>query len=157
MPTAKASPLLWVEVNVATPQLSLAEGAGQLTTAEQLPASLDWLTLDGIPEITGASSSVTVTAKLAEVELPAASMAVYVTVVVPTAKASPIWWVDVKLSTPQLSLAVGAVQLTTALHAPASAVWVMLAGIPEMTGTSTSFTVTVKLPVVWLPAASVAV
>ena len=75
----------------------------------------------------------------------------------PTAKASPLSWVEVKLATLQLSLAVGAVQVTTALHSPASAVWVMSAGMPEICGASTSLMVTVKLDVLMLPWMSVAV
>ena len=59
----------------------------------------------------------------------------------------------------QLSLTVGAVQLTTAPHAPASiATGPILAGQPAITGACASgLIVTVKLHVAVNPAASVAV
>jgi len=77
--------------------------------------------------------------------------------VAPTAKVSPGLWLDVNVSTAQLSDAVGSVQLTTAEQSPASAVWVMSAGVPLMVGSSSSVTVTVKELVVVLPWMSVAV
>ena len=76
---------------------------------------------------------------------------------VPTAKVSPESWVEVKLVTLQLSSAVRAAQVTSALHRPASLETVMLAGVPEMVGSSLSVTVMVKLDVVALLAASVGV
>jgi len=63
----------------------------------------------------------------------------------------------VKVVTAQLSEDVGATQFTTALQLPASLLTVMLAGVPLMLGASSSVTVTVKLDVVVLPAASIAV
>ena len=75
-PTGKVSPLLCEEVNVAMAQLSAPVGSVQLTTAEQLPASLVCVMLAGVPLRDGASSSVTVTVKLAVVVLPAPSVAV---------------------------------------------------------------------------------
>jgi hypothetical protein len=65
----------------------------------------------------------------------------------------------VKLCTPQLSDAVGAVQLTGVLQAvlPIPVLTDMFAGQPVITGTVLSATVTVKLHVDVLPAASVAV
>ena len=76
MPTAKVSPLLWVEVNVDTAQLSDAVGSVQLTAAEQLPASLVCVMSAGMPLMVGSSSSVTVTLKVDEVVLPWMSVAV---------------------------------------------------------------------------------
>ncbi len=90
-------------------QLSLAVGAVKLTAALQAPASLLCVMFAGMPAMTGDSLSVTVTVKDDVVVLPTASMAVYVTVVVPTAKVSPLSWVEVNESTPQLSAAVGGV------------------------------------------------
>ena len=69
---------------------------------------------------------------------------------VPTAKVSPGLWVEVNVSTLQLSAAVGAVQVTAVEQSPASAVWEMSAGVPEMVGFSLSVTVTLKLTVVTL-------
>ena len=64
---------------------------------------------------------------------------------------------DVNVVTAQLSAASGATQVTTALQLPASAVWVMSAGVPEMVGASSSVMVTVKLSLTVLPEGSVAV
>ena len=75
-PTEKVSPLLWVEVTVGVPQLSADVGSIQVTTAPQLPASLLTEMSAGVPLIVGASSSVTVTVKVAVVSLPSASVAV---------------------------------------------------------------------------------
>ena len=105
----------------------------------------------------GASSSVTVMSKEDVLTLPWMSVAVYVTVVVPTAKASPGLCVEVKVSTAQLSLAVGSVHVTAAEQSPASLVCVMSAGVPAMTGSSSSVTVMSKDEVVVLPWMSVAV
>jgi len=77
--------------------------------------------------------------------------------VVPTANASPGLCVEVNVAMAQLSAAVGSVQEATALQLPASLVLLMSAGTPLMAGSSSSVTVTVKLAVVVLPAASIAV
>ena len=76
---------------------------------------------------------------------------------VPTLKVSPLLWVEVNVLIAQLSSVVGSAHVTTALHTPASAVWVMLAGISEMVGSSSSVTVTLKVLVDELPWMSVAV
>ena len=65
-------------------------------------------------------------------------------------------WVLVKVA-PQLSVVVGAVQVTFAPHTVASLVWLMSAGMPAIAGFSLSTTVTVKKVVTELFAASVAV
>ena len=83
----------------------------------------------GMPEMVGSSSSVMVMSKEVDVLLPQSSVAVYVTVVVPTSKKSPELWVEVKVSRVQLSVAVGAVQVTSAPQSPASAVWLMSDGV----------------------------
>ncbi len=104
----------------------------------------------------GSWASVTVTVKLDVVVLLAASVAVYVTVVVPGANVSPGLWVEVIVE-PQLSESVGSVHVTVATQASASVFWSMFAGVSAMTGASSSVMVTVKLEVVWFPAASSAV
>ncbi len=104
----------------------------------------------------GASVSVTVTVKLHEAALPAASTARKVTVVVPTAKALPdtapaIW---VTLTPGQLSDPL-AVNDATAAQRPASLARLIFAGqVTE--GASASATFTVKEQAAVLPAASVA-
>ena len=75
----------------------------------------------------------------------------------PTAKKSPLSSVEGKLVTLQLSLEVGAIQLTMAPHWPGSLVTEMLAGTLEITGSSSSVTTTLKEAVAVFPAASVAV
>ena len=156
VPTAKASPLLCVDVSVAE-QLSEAVGAVQETMASHSPASLDTAMSAGVSAMAGSSSSVTVTVKEADVLLPAASVAVYVTVVLPTAKEAPLLWLDVNVVTPQLSAAVGAVQETRAAQSPASLLWEMSIGMPEMLGFSSSVMVMSKEVDVLLPQSSVAV
>ena len=63
----------------------------------------------------------------------------------------------VKLVTAQLSSEVGAVQVTSAEQGPKSLFWVMSEGIPDMVGSSVSFTITAKLSEWSLPAASTVV
>ena len=76
---------------------------------------------------------------------------------VPVGNVSPESCEEVKVDTPQLSDAVGAVQVTSEVHAPASESWLMLEGMPAITGASSSVTVTVKVLVAVLPEASAAV
>src|SRR5438477_2404031 len=96
------------------------------------------------PLITGASSSLIVTVK-EQVEVLAPSVAVQVTVVAPTGKVSTRLSSELTATTPaQLSLAVGAVQVTTAPHLSASVPWAMLIRQPQITGASSSLIVTVK-------------
>ena len=77
--------------------------------------------------------SATVTSKLQALLLPCASLAVQVTVVVPTAKAVPLAGLQLAVVPGQLSIGVGVAKVTTELHWPASAFCVMLAG-QEMLG-----------------------
>ena len=57
---------------------------------------------------------------------------------VPTGKASPGLWFDVREAKQVLSLAVGGVQVMTAVATPSSVGCVMSAGVPEITGSSSS-------------------
>jgi heme A synthase len=157
VPTANVAPGACDEVNEATSQLSEDVGASHVTTAEQLPASAVWVMSAGVPAIAGSSSSVTVMSKLVDELLPWMSVAVYVTVVVPTANVAPGACVEVNEATSQLSEDVGASHVTTAEQLPASAVWVMSAGVPAIAGFSSSVTVMVKLVEESLPWMSVAV
>ena len=56
----------------------------------------------------------------------------------PIVKVSPGLWLDVIVTTPELSLAVGGVHVTTAVDKPSSVVWVTSAGVPIITGSSLS-------------------
>lgn len=150
-------PLVLVLLNDAMAQLSEAVGDVQVATAPHVPAVAVNVWLEGIPEITGMMLSVTVTVNDSSAVLPDPSVAVYVTVVVPTGKDEPETAVGISEETLQLSEAVGAVHVTVAAHVPAATFVVMLEGIPEITGSVTSFTVTVKLALVVCEAASIAV
>ena len=66
------------------------------------------------------------------------STAVYVTIVTPIGNVSPETWLDVRVTEPELSLAIGCVQSTTAVGSSGSVSWVMFAGVPVMTGYSLS-------------------
>ena len=81
----------------------------------------------------------------------------YVTVVVPKANTEPEACDVVKVTPAQLSVAVGAVQVTVALQEPVVFPTMMFAGIPAITGAALSITVMICVAVVKLPAASVAV
>src|SRR3989442_9792747 len=105
--------------------------------------------------IVGGSVSTTVTACLAPAELPAASVAVCVTTVVPCGKVLPEGGLDVSAATPTLSVAAGS-NVTTALHRPGAVLTVWFAGA-LIVGGSVSTTLTVKLQFAVFPAASVAV
>ena len=105
--------------------------------------------------ITGAVTSLTVTVKLHVFVLPAASVAVAVTVVVPTGKTEPEAGLLTTVGTEQLSLAV-TVKLTAAEHVPVGALTVMFAG-QAMLGGVLSMTVIVCDALAVLPAPSVAV
>ena len=72
---------------LATPQLSVGVAA-KLTPAEHWPASLGFGLMVG-QTINGFSLSLTMTRKLQDAVLPAASVAVQRTVVVPLGKAEP--------------------------------------------------------------------
>ncbi len=77
--------------------------------------------------------------------------------VTPTGKVDPLVLEAVKEESVQLSLAVGAVQVTTFPQVPAETVVTILLGIPEMVGRIPSVMVTVNELVVVLPDGSVAV
>jgi hypothetical protein len=93
--------------------------------------------------ITGGVTSLTVTLKVQLFVFPAASVAVAVTVVVPTGNTDPDAGLLTIVGTPQLS-APETVKFTTAEQVPTGALTVMSGG-HEMVGSSSSVTVTVKL------------
>jgi hypothetical protein len=124
-------------------QLSVAVGVPKFTpVAVHTPASATTLTLAG-QVIVGFSVSVTVTLWVQLWVLPAASVAVQVTVVVPIVNTAGASLVIIK-SAPdeQLSVAVGVPKITpVAVHTPASAATLTLAG-QVIVGFSLSVTVT---------------
>ena len=98
----------------------------------------------------------TVTVKVQELVLPLASVAVLVTVVTPTGKVLPLGGVLTRLVTLQLSVALTAKVTLLRLQRPASAASTRLAG-QVIVGFCASSTVTVKVQLLVLPLASVAV
>src|ERR1051325_6312479 len=110
----------------------------------------------GQAAITGAWLSLTVTVNVQAFVLPLPSVAVQVTVVRPLAKAVPVAGEQTTEAVPQLSLAVGAVKVATAVHWPTSVFFTMFAGQAAMTGASVSLTVTVNVQALVLPLPSVA-
>src|SRR5206468_3672976 len=105
--------------------------------------------------ICGACVSFTITVKLQLAVLPCASVAVLVTVVVPTAKLVPLAGLLDTVTPGQLSVAV-TLNVTLLEHAPAAALTARLLE-QVITGACVSLTVTVKLQLALLPCASVAV
>ena len=80
----------------------------------------------------------TVTVNVSVTMLDASSVAVYVTTVEPMAKAEPGLWLDVSVTTPELSEDVGSVHVTTAVDKPLSVFWVILDGVLAIAGSSLS-------------------
>ena len=76
--------------------------------------------------------------KVAVTELEESSTAVYVTTVSPIEKYDPELWLDVNVSEPELSLAVGSLHVTTAFAEALSVLTFIFDGIPVMVGFSLS-------------------
>jgi hypothetical protein len=106
VPFGNTEPDAGAQTVVAPGQLSFMVGL-KVTTAEQLPGSVLTVMLAGHVIVGGIlSTTVTVNEQLAV--LPAASLAVQVTVVVPMAKAAPLAGAQTAAPTPgQLSVGVG--------------------------------------------------
>src|SRR5437762_598983 len=109
LPTGKELGALFTIV--ATAQLSAVNGEPKATLASaraQAPASLGRFSAAGA-EMVGASVSFTITVKLVVAVLPAASVAVAVTVVTPVLNTLPLGGEHTRVTLPlQLSVAVGA-------------------------------------------------
>jgi hypothetical protein len=151
VPTGNRLPEAGRETTVAE-QLSVVLTV-KFTIAPQTPGSVFRMMLAG-HVIVGGSTSLTMTVKLQVVLLPAASVEVEFTVVVPTGKNDPEAGTDTTVAE-QLSVVVTE-KNTVEPQSPGVAFMLMFAG-QEITGGSTSLTMTVKLHVVLLPAASVEV
>jgi hypothetical protein len=88
IPIGNVVPGMWLADDDAMAQLSVAVGGVQVTDAPEGPVALVVI-FAGHPVITGASLSRTVTSKEHVAALPAVSVKVYVTVVVPTGNVGP--------------------------------------------------------------------
>src|SRR5688500_12308620 len=133
VPREKMAPEECVLVSVTPVQLSVAVIADHVAVAWQELFAERIMSDDGHPAITGLVLSITITLKVHIDVFPAASFAVYFTCVVPNEKRLPDAWVVVSTGTPQLSVAVGGVQFTVALHAPFAGI-VILDGQFAITG-----------------------
>jgi hypothetical protein len=152
-PMGNLLPEAGVQFELTTPTASLKVADAYVTVA---PAALvaSATTLAGTVT-TGAVPSLTVTVKLALPVLPAASVAVQFTGVAPMANLLPEAGVQLVAREPLTESSAVAVKLTTAPEALVASV-VMAAGTVN-TGFMVSVTVTVKVAMPMLPAASVAV
>src|SRR5207253_357818 len=153
VPTAKLLPLAGTRALVVTAQMSVAVTTN-VAWLEHVSANT-FTTRLVEQVITGDCTSFTVTVKLHVALLPLASVAVLVTVVVPTAKLLPLAGTLAMFVTAQLSVAV-TTNVTLLEHVPANTFTTRLVE-QVIVGGSVSVTVTVKLHVVLLPLVSVAV
>jgi hypothetical protein len=116
-PGVNTVPLAIEVVTVAVPQLSVAVIVGHEAIALHC-VLVEYKTIGaGILVRTGAWASVTVKVNDAVDTLPLKSVAVQVTVCVPTLNTDPLWAEAVKFAE-QLSNAAGVDQVTTAEHEP---------------------------------------
>ena len=135
VPMAKVLPLGGLQLMLVTEQLSEAVGA-KLTTA---PAGeLALATMSDGQSMAGGSESWTVTVKLQELLLPAASVTVQVTVVTPGAKGEPLDGLQLTLATERLSEAVGAKLTTANGQATMPGGQMMVGGVVSTTGAGAS-------------------
>src|SRR5258705_73297 len=123
-------------------------------TALHRPASVPWVMLAGQAVRAGAWWSLTVTVNVQVLVRALVSVAVQVTVVTPLIKSVPLAGLQTKVTPGQLSVAVGA-NVTWVVQAPRSVLTATLAG-QVICGSSVSLTVTVKVQLAVLLAASVA-
>jgi hypothetical protein len=115
-PTGNVDPEAGEQATAASPvHESVAVGVANSTAASHCPVGASASTLAG-QAIAGPVVSATVTAKEQEAELSAVSVAVQVTVVVPSAKVDPDAGTQTTEAVPQLSAAEGVVKVTTAEH-----------------------------------------
>jgi hypothetical protein len=138
-------------------QLSLNVGRLNVTFRPHVPAVMFVVTLGG-HVMTGSSASLTVTVKLQNAALPAASCPTYTSLCTPTANELPLpaALVPVVFGDPQLSLSTGVVYVTVFAHCCAAASTAMLPGHDAYCGASRSSTVTVNEHDATLPAVSLA-
>ncbi|MCG3150537.1 MAG: hypothetical protein PCFJNLEI_04023 [Verrucomicrobiae bacterium] len=152
VPLAKVEPLGGTLTTVAPGQLSPTVGAKVIGSETHWPGAV-LVTMFAGQAIVGASRSSTVTVKLQEFVLPAASVTVLVTMLVPLAKVEPLGGTLTTVAPGQLSPTVGANVIGAETHWPGAVLVTMFAG-QAIVGASRSTTVTVKLQVLVLLLAS---
>jgi hypothetical protein len=152
-PTGNAKPLAGTLVTFVTRQLSVAVTL-KVRLLKHRPGAAFTVRFAG-QVICGGWVSLTVTAKLHVALLPCASVAVLVTVVVPTAKLLPLAGTLTTLTPGQLSVAV-TTKVTLLEQVPAAAFTTRLLE-QVIRGNRVSFTVTMKVHVLELPLPSRAV
>jgi hypothetical protein len=154
-PTGKVLPLGGELTMLLSPQLAAAVTSKVTLLRLHRPGSAANTRLFG-QSITGFCVLVTVTLKVQVLVLPLASVATFVTVVVPTGNVLPLGRLLTRFVTLQLSVALTLNVTLVRLQRPGSAVSTKLVG-HTMTGFCVSVMVTVKVQVLWLPLASRAV
>jgi len=145
-PMVRLLPLLGpLRVDDTPAQLSAAVGGVYVTVWLHNPVSAFTTILLGHPLYVGASVSRTLTTNEQTANSPAASVALNVTVVLPTGNSEPLAKPAVRTTdcTPQLSAATGAVYVTVCWHCPPMATTAMSLG-QTMVGASWSLTATAK-------------
>ena len=157
VPIGKKVPEAGLLDTVTPGQLSVATGAAHDTNAPQLPAELLTVMLAG-HVTTGNCVSTTFTWKVHTATLPARSVEVIVTKVIPTGNTLPDAGTMVVVMAPgQLSVTAGVGKFTTALHRFGSLLTTSPTVGQAIVGACVSFILTVKEQVAVLPEASVAV
>ena len=119
VPTGKLLPEAGVQATVKpVGQLSVAVGGVKVTVAAQVPfGAMTFVIFDGQAPSTGNWASLIVTVKVHGADiLPEASVALQLTVVVPTAKLLPEAGVQATVAFGQLSVTVGLVKVTANAH-----------------------------------------
>jgi hypothetical protein len=154
IPAGKAVPFVGLQIRLTLVQLSVAV-ASKVTTWPQSPGAV-LVTMSVGHEIVGGSVSLTVIVKVQALVPVLASVPVQVTVLVPLGKVEPLAGTQMKLAPEQLSVTRGDANSTTCSQSP-GAVLVTRLGGQSIAGGSLSLTVTLKVQVLVLPLASVAV
>jgi hypothetical protein len=143
-------------VNDAMLQLSVADGAVQVTLAPHFPASFDFEMGPGNPAMTGAIASSTVTVALQVALFPALSVTVSTTELAPRFEHVNVLGATDRLAIPQLSVLPPSTCAAVTEAWPAASTYTV-ALRQTATGGCTSLTVTVNEHVAVLPDVSSAV
>ena len=137
-PTGNAEPDAGTQLTVAPGQLSEAVGVVYVTVADPEDGGASTTVMFAGHVTVGASLSVIVTVNVHVAVFAAASVAVHVTVVMPTGNVEPDAGTHATVTPGQLSEPVGVVYVTTAEHWPAVLGCVILAGQVMAEGASVS-------------------